>query len=352
MIVLGVVAAACSTGTAGTATSEAVTSTTTATTVQAPAIAVAAPATTVSPGNESATADDDEAFTETTDLVYMKTDTFDFSMDVRTPASGEGPWPVVVAFHGFDDKLKDEMATTVVADEAAAQGMVVFTPSWVDFAALPITVDTFEAWKETANCAIAFAQQSAASYGGDPAATVLYGFSAGVGPALFGSLEPIDAPIEGCATDAPPTPPVGVVLGDGEYLLHSQNFDEAFAADPEAMQAEVAAMTDPSYWPPNLDARFFLWIASDGTNPRIIDNASDVPGWLALRDPSGSIRADLEQLGQLDDGVVSYIDAGQLLAQRLSEAGIDVTLDEYPGGHTTLDKVFELVGYLHQAVGG
>ena len=47
------------------------------------------------------------------------------------------------------------------------------------------------------------------------------------------------------------------------------------------------------------------------------------PGW---RD-SG----DLQALGQLDDGTVSTIDAGHLRAFRMEQAGLDVTLDEYPG---------------------
>lgn len=46
---------------------------------------------------------------------------------------------------------------------------------------------------------------------------------------------------------------------------------------------------------------------------------------------------------------MSFIDAGQLLRLRLAEAGIEVTLDEYPGSHTTLDKLPELVGYLNAA---
>ena len=287
-------------------------------------------------------------FTETSDMVYMTANDVEFSMDVYTPA-GDGPWPVVVAFHGQDSDLKDASSTTVVAQEAAAQGMLVFTPSWIDFNLFPVTVETYEGWILTASCAVAFAQQYAVDHGGDPTNTVLYGFSAGIGPALFASLQPILDPIPGCATEVPPIPPSGVVLGDGEYFLHSQTFDDAFQADHEQMQSEVAALIDPSYWPEDLDAKFFLWIAATGTNPRQIGDPSDESGWFAQRDPDGSIRADLDRLGQLEDRTITYIDAGELLELRLSEAGIEVTLDEYPGGHTTHDKVPELVGYLEAA---
>lgn len=278
----------------------------------------------------------------------MTTTGAEYLMDVYTPA-GDGPWPVVVAFHGQDSDLKDESSTTVVAQEAAAQGMLVFTPSWINFSAFPVTVETYEGWIKTANCAVAFAQQNAATYGGDPAITVLHGFSAGIRPSLFALLQPMDDPISGCATEEPPVPIAGVVLGDGEYFLHTETFDGAFQTDLEAMQAEVAALIDPSHWPEDLDAEFFLWIAGTGTNPRSIGDLSDESGWLAQRDPDGSIRADLDRLGQLEDGTITYIDAGQLLELRLSEAGFEVTLDEYPGGHTTHDKVPELVGYLKAA---
>ena len=70
---------------------------------------------------------------------------------------------------------------------------------------------------------------------------------------------------------------------------------------------------------------------------------------LALRDPDGSIRADLGRLDQLEDGIISNVDAAQLLQLRRSEAGFEATIDEYPGGHTTLDKLPEIVGYLKAA---
>lgn len=290
------------------------------------------------------------AFTETSDVVYMTMNGVELLADVYTPA-GAGPWPVVVAFHGLDSRGKDEVDTAAVAEEASAQGMVVFAPSWIvwDPGPFPITIEIFEGWKASANCAIAFAQQRALDYGGDPANTTIYGFSAGAGAALLAVVEPSGDQIPGCETDAGPAPVTGVVLGDGDYFLHTENFDDAFEADLKGMQVELASLTDQARWPADLKARFFLWVAAGGTNPRTIGDPSDESGWLAERDPDGTIRADLKRLNQLEDGTMSFVDAGQLLELRLAEAGIDVALDEYPGGHTTLNKLPELVGYLKAA---
>ncbi len=45
--------------------------------------------------------------------------------------TGDGPWPVVVSFHGVSADVKDDPATVAVAEQAAAAGMVVFTPTWI-----------------------------------------------------------------------------------------------------------------------------------------------------------------------------------------------------------------------------
>ena len=100
-------------------------------------------------------------------------------------------------------------------------------------------------------------------------------------------------------------------------------------------------------WSIDLDAKFFMWMPEIDTGPRPIEDGSD---WLSLRDPDGSIRADLDELGMLDDGVISNRDASRLLEKRLTDAGLDVTLDEYPGAHTTPDKALELVGYMQSAL--
>jgi hypothetical protein len=283
---------------------------------------------------------------KTTDLVYMTIDGSELLMDVYTPA-GDGPWPVVVAFHGLSNAGKGDFDNVVVAEKAADQGMVVFAPTWIAGDPFPITIDVFEVFKDSANCAVAFAQENAINHGGDPANTVVYGFSAGA--ALLATVQPTEGQIAGCESGASPTPISGAVLGDGEYLIYTEGWDSAFEADLEAMQGAVASMTDASHWPPDLDTRFILWVAKPGTSPRTFGDPSDNSGWLGRRDSDGSIRVDLDRLDQLEDRTITFVDAGQLLELRLNEAGITVTLDQLDGGHTTAGKVPELVGYLKAA---
>jgi acetyl esterase/lipase len=286
------------------------------------------------------------AFSMTPNVPYMTIDGREVYLDIYSPNS-DGPWPVVVAFHGSG--ARDAMTTYRVATEAAAQGMLVFTPSWHGEFAYPIGAEVFDVLRQVASCAVAFTQQRAAEFGGDPNRTAAYGFSAGYMPAMWVALAPAEGPIPGCATDASPTQVNGVVAGDGVGFLYTDTFDGAFDADPEAMQAHGEVFVDPAVWPSDLDAKFFLWAAGDGTLPRTVGDVTDETGWFAQRDPTGSIRADLERLGQLEDGVITLVDAGRLMADRLTSAGLEVTLDEYPGGHTTLDKVPELIGYMQAA---
>ncbi|HEX9854363.1 MAG TPA: alpha/beta hydrolase [Acidimicrobiia bacterium] len=354
IVAFSLIAVGCSSDSGGNASDS--TSTTipaaTTTTAAAAATTTTAAAATTTTAAAATTTTAEPSFVETTDLVYMTIGDAELLVDVYTPV-GDGPWPVVVAFHGIDSDGKDGDDTATLAEAAVAEGLVVFAPSWIvwrpPIPPVPVPLVTFREWTDAASCAVAFAQQNAPDFGGDPANTIVYGFSAGAGVGLAASMDANEDPIPGCSTDSPPAPVTGAVLGDGEYWLHSENFDPAFEADPAAMQAELAALMDPASWPTDLDAKFHLWVADDGTSPRAIDDPSDPSGWFALRDPDGSIQRDLERLDQFDDGTVTFIDAGQLLELRLSEAGIEVTMDEYPGGHTPLNKVAELVAYLKTA---
>jgi len=285
------------------------------------------------------------------DIVYLEMDGHEYLADVYVPA-GAGPWPVVVALHGAL-VFKDHPETTVIAQAAAEAGMLVFAPNWV--AAWPslgaMDAEFVRAEEPAYRCALAFAQHEAASYGGDPERSVVYGHSGGATSASHLVLHATTDLAPGCLAQTLPMTPVGAVLGDAEYFFHPAWWDGAFKADTEEMQAIVAEAVDPASWPIDLPTRFRLWAAADGSFPRSFDDPWDEHGWFAQRDPDGTIREDLDELGELDDGVISYIDAGLLLAARLRQAGIDTTFDVLPGGHDAPDNAPELVAYLLDAAG-
>lgn len=291
------------------------------------------------------------AQTITKDIVYLEMDGHEYLVDVYAPV-GDGPWPVVVALHGAP-VYKGHSQTTVIAKAAAQAGMLVFAPNWV--AQWPnlsdLDADFIRSQEPAYRCALAFAQQEAASYGGDANRSVVYGHSGG---ATSGSHLLLQATTElppGCLAQTLPFAPVGAVLGDAEYFLHNRFWDGAFDTDPDEMQAFVAEIVDPASWPADMATRFHLWAAAEGTFGRSVDETRDESDWLAQRDPDGTIRADLDELDELDDGIISYIDHGLLLTTRLQHAGIDATFDLIPGGHDAPDKAPDIVAYLLDAAG-
>lgn len=254
-------------------------------------------------------------------------------------------------FHGGTAQLKDNPSDQAIAEAAARASMVVFVPSWVERFSMDVGAADLSTGFANSACALAFAQQEAAAYGGDPDRTVVHGFSAGATAAAWLALGHGAEATPGCVADEPASAPVGAVLGDSEYFLHTRIFDKGFETEPEAMLVHVAAVTDPTTWADERAERFRIWSAASGTESRFFDDPWDDDGWLAQRDPDRSIRGDLDELGQLDDGEISFIDQGQLLSTRLQESGADATVDEYPGDHTVLDKVPEIVDYLLDAAG-
>ena len=276
--------------------------------------------------------------------VYLVADGIEFEMDVRVPST-PGPWPVVVAFHGVSSAGNDAETLTAVAD-AAASNFLVFTPDWLGPDPFPIDEASIESLRRTGACAVAVAQARSVALGGDPGRTLTYGFSAGTGPALAAILGAGDVDLTGCAVDALAEPVRGVVAGDGEYFWQSENFDAVFDAAPSTMRAEMERTISPSGLADARGVPVRLWFAADRTAPRALPAGSEESDWLSVRDSDGSIRADLVAAGLLDDGIVDYGDQAELFALRLERAGADVSLVEYPGGHTTLDKVADLDGLL------
>ena len=291
----------------------------------------------------------DDSVTVTEDIVYLEMNGYEYLVDVYAPV-GEGPWPVVVALHGGTVD-KDNPILTVIAESAAEAGMLVFAPTWAsEWSAL--TAEWVRTERPALPCALAFAQQEAAGYGGDSLRTVVYGHSGG---ATFGAqlvLGPNVALAPGCLAQTPPVTPVGAVFGDSEYFLHTTWWDGAFDQDLDEMQAIVAETVDPAFWAFDLPERFRLWAVTDEPGARSFDDPWDEDGWFTQRDPDGTIREDLDELGELDDGSISYIDQGLLLTSRLQQAGIDATFDLLPGAHDAhTDTPEVVVAYLLEAAG-
>jgi acetyl esterase/lipase len=277
--------------------------------------------------------------------MFMTQDGRELLVDVYVP-DGDGPFPVVVAFHGLPSD-KDE--NKPIGRQFAESGLLTFVPTWLPkgaFTAEPMPEDMLAAF-EAATCSLAFAQAHAERYGGDPTRTVTYGFSGGSQPAAWLGLGHATVLVPGCVADDVPVAPVGAVLGDSEYFLHSELFDHGFATDPVGMQERVADFVDPATWPETLTAAFRIWSAEFATFPRYTDDAWDEDSWLASRDPDGSIRSDLDDLGLLNDQVISHIDEGALLTLRLTRHGLDATHDLYPGGHESFDKLEQMADYIH-----
>jgi hypothetical protein len=347
IVVVLLLAVSCSSGTTDTtaAVDEAITTTTSTVTTTVPVTTTAIEQTTT-----TASPPDDDV-TVIKDITFLEMDGHEHLVDVYVPA-GDGPWPVVVALHG-GTVYKNDSYTTRVAKAAAEAGMLVFAPNWVaEWPSLSAMDAAFiRSTQPALHCALAFAQHEAAAYGGDSDSTVVYGSSAGASSGAGLVLRPAVDLTSGCLAQAPPKAPVGAVLGDAEYFNHGTWWDGAFDQDLEEMQTIVAEVVDPAFWTADLPARFRLWAAADGTFPRSFDDPWDEDGWFAQRDPDGTIREDLDEVGELDDGVVSYIDSGLLLFTRLQQAGIDATFETFPGDHSTALPVPELVAYLLDAAG-
>jgi acetyl esterase/lipase len=284
----------------------------------------------------------------TTDVLFMTQEGHELLVDVYVPEEG-GPHSVVVAFHGLPSN-KDE--NRPIGREFAESGLLTFVPTWLtkeQWTADPLPADLIANY-EAATCILAFAQEHAERYGGDPTQTVVYGFSAGAQPAAWLGLgHTTDVP-QGCVAVGSPSPPVGAVLGDSEYVLHSEFFDYGFATDPEGMQRRVADFVDPATWPDTLSAAFRVWSVEGATLARPIADLWDKESWLASRDPDGSIRTDLETLGLHNAGQISHIDEGVLLTMRLTGHGLDATHDLFPGGHESFDKLDDMVTYIFEVL--
>jgi acetyl esterase/lipase len=264
------------------------------------------------------------------------------ALDVYAPAKA-GPWPVVVTFHGApgSSPATDRGGLSEKARRVAELGFVVFNASWGHQPGGDVdapTYDGLQAVGSQAACAVEFARVHAAEYGGDPATMIVFGHSGGAHAAAMATFAR-PAPTAGCLGGATLGPIDALVTWEGNWLLsvNAPDWDAALAADPRVMDAvtpwtHLAALKDQKV----------VMLVSEDPN---VSLRAEFPGfeverpvgdpwaadsWLAVRDPSGDLRRQLEANGAFADGTIGFADSQRLLYSVLKAQGNPVTLDVMP----------------------
>lgn len=254
------------------------------------------------------------------------------SLDVYAPTRA-GTWPVVVMFHGAGGHKQD---LTAQALRVAELGFVAFVPDW-GWVNPSASVDLLSAEGLVASdlqnaCAVAFAAAQAPEYNGDPERLVLFGHSGGAMVAAGlafkgGSIGP------GCETDVPVPVADVLVEWEGDWLnyLMMGAWTDLFEADPAMVDSMMIWSALPER--PELPVEMLIGQDSSAQIPEM--ELAD----LAVRDSHGSLRAQLEANGALDDGAISWAEEQQLLFSVLQAQGNPVHFAQMPGStHTMLSQ--------------
>lgn len=275
----------------------------------------------------------------TTDVAYESANAPD-ALDVYVPTKS-GPWPVVVMFHGApgSDPVTDRGYLSAHARRIADLGFVVFNASWGHVPGVGADAPDragLLAVQSQAACAVEFARGHATEYGGDPSTMIVFGHSGGAHAAAMATFARPE-PTVGCLGGTTLGTIDALVTWEGNWLLSANNpdWDAALAADPKVMDV----VTPWSYLTDHEDQQVVMLVSeSPGTFfEREVGDPWAADSWLAVRDPSGDLRRQLEANGAFTDGTLDFIEVQKLLFSVLETQGNPVTLDVMPDSiHDTL----------------
>jgi acetyl esterase/lipase len=276
----------------------------------------------------------------TTDIAYESANPYlvPGTLDVYAPATA-GRWPVVVIFHGApgSDPATDRRELAQHASKVADLGFVVFNAAWGHGGDVGTpTAHGLLAVQSEASCAVEFARAHAAEYGGDPATMIVFGHSGGAHPAAMVTFAR-PTPAAGCLGGASLGEIDALVTWEGNWILSTNypDWDAALAADPGVMDA----VTPWTYLAEHKDQKVVMVVSSDpgAVFLREVGDPWAADSWLAVRDPSGDLRRQLEANGAFDDGTLDFVEVQQLLYSVLKAQGNPVSLDVMPAStHTFL----------------
>ena len=241
-------------------------------------------------------------------------------LDVYAPEDAQG-LPLVVMLPPHSLTKTGSAALTQLANAVAGQGAVVVVTNWSQLADPP---DTFEdpaaleeiAWlgQSYAGCAVSFAVSQAGEYGADPSRLVVVGQLFGANTASMIALGSPD-PFAGCEATAD-WEATGLVAWDADWLVGMPAWD---ALGPDAARA-VDALSPWSILgeAPRIPVELVVsdtWVAA---TQRCGDRDAD---WMVWRDPSGSMRERLDEVGAFDDGCQDLGEGAAAMAKQLTAAG-------------------------------
>lgn len=260
-----------------------------------------------------------------------------YVLDVYRPTE-DGPWPVVVMLHGAGSSGR-HWGQWISA--VAEQGAVVFVPTWpanLPMATVRASRRENQRVASLLACSVRFARTEAETYGGDPSNLTIFGHSFG---ANFGSVIAFGNPKmrKGCVASSGSVVPENLVFFEGEWLLMMGPFWT------DLLQADPGVMDDVTPWS-YLDGtapfptRIFVSELSPeylkvplGGDPWAEDS------WLALRDPTGELRSELQELGAFEDRWLDVGEGQALLQHHLDALGYEASLGVFPKSkHTRLSK--------------
>lgn len=302
--------------------------------------ALAATTTTTAATTTTVAPDDGESGYEvlSEEVVYHEDDDGTWAMDVFYP-DAEGPWPLVIVYHG--------MSTLPARTEArviAKRGAVAVAPQWIKATPPKMTREGYIDGMlfDRAACAVNAAQHVADDYGADPTQTTVSGFSAGMHPTHWVGLGIVR---DDLCDETLLHRPVGVVLGDNQFLFFEEGWDDSLA-DANSQGADTLdRFINPERWDVPDDLAAYLW-TSDFFHGRGVDNPPGDDSWIHLRDANGTLVDDLAAVGAFDDEDIDFMDNGLLMERRMTAAGIEVVHEAVGGGHSYSDTVYDAIDAL------
>lgn len=272
-----------------------------------------------------------------TDLPYYETAAGAVRhLDVYRPTDGSGH-RLVVVFHANpvfgNTKANVEQLATLIAE----RGAVVVAPTYGETLSMfdmgAIAMEAERWFVDEGTCAVWAAVELAEEVGADPGLLTLVGDVTGSGPTHVATFRPPDE-VEGCLAPPATADVETAILFETDRLWTPDIWDDVIRDDPGFM--ERMQPWDPIAAGGDTKVFFLSGEREDANTVRSLDGVPYLDSeWVRLRDPDGELTEYFDELGLLDDGLMSFSDTSRVAIEVLKDAGWAAEFAVVPGvGHS------------------